>query len=437
MLTINKTQIAFIFAGVFVATLLVLMLLVSIFEHRQEERLKYLKLVEIPRNEPDHSKWRINFPREHDSFMKTLKTAELNKYSKWGRYGGSENFSKLQTHFELKRMFAGYPFSVEYTEERGHMYSFIDMFSTKRLGDKKPGACLHCHAGAVFTVIGNMGAEKFYGSLVKDIVKQYSWTHSITCADCHDAETMDLQVTRPGFKEAMQRKGVDLSKATRQEMRAYVCCQCHVEYYFRKGDNYLIYPWDRGFNIDDIEAYYDGIDFYDWVHEESKTQMLKMQHPECELWSTGIHARAKVTCADCHMPYRREGAVKITDHWVQSPLLNLNNACLICHRETEEEMRSRVFEIQDKTHALLTRSEKAILSAIDTIREAMNASVTDDALHEARKLHRKAQMRWDFISSENSMGFHSPQEAARILADSIDYARQAQISAYKAMFKKP
>jgi len=55
--------------------------------------------------------------------------------------------------------------------------------------------------------------------------------------------------------------------------------------------------------------------------------------------------------------------------------------------------------------------------------------VADKRLTEALQLHRSAQLRWDFISSENSTGFHSPQEAARILTEAIDLARQAELKA--------
>jgi nitrite reductase (cytochrome c-552) len=48
-------------------------------------------------------------------------------------------------------------------------------------------------------------------------------------------------------------------------------------------------------------------------------------------------------------------------------------------------------------------------------------------LQAARALQRKAQWRLDFVSAENSMGFHAPQEAARILAEAIDYARQGEL----------
>ena len=80
-------------------------------------------------------------------------------------------------------------------------------------------------------------------------------------------------------------------------------------------------------NIDNISAYYEEIGFKDWTHKDTGAPMLKIQHPEFEMWSSGIHARSGVACADCHMPYMRDGAVKVSDHWLRSPLDNVNQAC--------------------------------------------------------------------------------------------------------------
>ena len=55
-----------------------------------------------------------------------------------------------------------------------------------------------------------------------------------------------------------------------------------------------------------------------------------------------------------------------------------------------------------------------------------------DRLAEARNLHREAQLRWDFVAAENSMGFHNPEEALRILAKATDLARQAELKAVLA-----
>ncbi len=408
-------------------------LLVTIATRQQEARQTYLQIVEIKDDEPDPAVWGRNFPNEYEAHLKTMKTSELIRYSDYGRYGGSEAFSKLDRSPDLKTIFAGSAFSVEYKEERGHLWALKDVNETARLGDKKPGTCMTCKSSDVPRLMRTLGAAQFYNTPMKDLVAQNGIKHPIACADCHDARTMALRITRPAFSEAMQRRGIDVSKASRQEMRTYVCAQCHVEYYWLgKGNFYLTFPWDQGLKIENIEAYYDGIKFADYEHKITRAPMVKMQHPEFELWSTGNHARSGVTCADCHMPYRRTGAVKVTDHWVRTPLANIQNTCMTCHRQSEAEMRGRILEAQARTYQLLTQAEKAITDAIRAIETAMAELVTDEALAEARALHRKAQMRWDFISAENSMGFHSPQESVRILGDAIDLARRAEIAALKA-----
>ena len=187
-----------------------------------------------------------------------------------------------------------------------------------------------------------------------------------------------------------------------------------------------------GMRVDDIEAHYDRYGFKDWTHAETGAPMIKIQHPEFELASTGIHARSGVACADCHMPFIREGGVKISDHWIRSPLVNLNNACQTCHKQSEEHLRDRVLTIQNRTAGLLKSAEAALIDAIDAIKAAQEAGVADAGLEQARQLHRKASLRWDFVASENSTGFHSPQESARILADAINFARQAQLEAERA-----
>lgn len=432
----NKTKLALILVVVVMLTVLVVAFLVKIVERKQEAKLVFFKIVEIADDEPDPSVWGKNFPSHYEAHLKTTKTSELIKYSHYGRYGGSENFSRLDKYPGLIRLFAGYPFSVDYREDRGHMQALADMLASKRLGDKKPGACMTCKSSQVPKLIKEMGADKFYATPVKELVSKYDIKQSISCADCHDAKTQALRISRPAFKEAMARRNVDLSKATRQQMRVYVCAQCHVEYYFKGEGKYLTFPWDKGTTIEDIEAYYDELKFKDWEHSETKAPLVKIQHPEFELWSTGIHARSGVSCPDCHMAYKREGAVKITDHWVRSPLINLENACATCHKYSQEELKSRVLEIQDRTYSLLKRAEMAIISAQDAIYNAIKSGVPEKSLEQARKFHRKAFIRFDFISAENSMGFHSPQEAVRILGDSIDYARQAEIEAYKAICAK-
>jgi nitrite reductase (cytochrome c-552) len=204
-----------------------------------------------------------------------------------------------------------------------------------------------------------------------------------------------------------------------------------VEYYFKKEGSLLTYPWAKGLKAEQIEAYYDGVGFTDWTHEETKAPLLKAQHPEFEMWSQGIHARSGVACADCHMPYQRVGAVKVSDHHVRSPLLNISSACQTCHRYPEAELLSRAEGIQDRTKALVVRSERALGDLMDTIVGVRNKKVDEKRLKAAQAMHRKAQWRLDFVAAENSLGFHASTEAARILAESIDYARQGQAAIFK------
>lgn len=276
--------------------------------------------------------------------------------------------------------------------------------------------------------------------------------HPVSCVDCHDAESMALRVNRPGFlngiralaksnyptphlpsierwrKDGRQDQYDPNIHATRQEMRSMVCAQCHVEYYF-KGDKKLVtFPWDKGLKVEQIEAYYDEAGYKDWSHAETGAPALKAQHPEFEMWSQGIHARAGVSCSDCHMPYQREGAIKVSNHHVRSPLLNVAAACQSCHRIPETEIKARALTIQNRNAALLTRGEQALVGLIDALVAAKNAGATDAQLKAARDFQRQSQWRLDYIKAENSMGFHAPQEAARILAEAIDYARQGELA---------
>ena len=261
-------------------------------------------------------------------------------------------------------------------------------------------------------------------------------THPVACIDCHDPKTMQLRVTRPGFMEGIQAlkdsQGVhnyDVNRdATRQEMRSFVCGQCHVEYYFKGPEKRVVYPWANGVKVEQILAYYDAEQFKDWTHADTGAPVLKAQHPEFELWSQGIHARSGVACADCHMPYMREGALKISDHHVRSPLLNINRACQTCHRWPEEELKSRAEAIQERTQKMRNEAMDALVELIADLKAARAANFNPDEVTRAQDFQRKAQFYLDFVEAENSIGFHAPEEALRILGESINFARQGQLA---------
>ncbi len=416
----------------------ILTLLMNIQERKEEAKTRHMEVVELTEETTDPELWGKNYPREYDGYKKTVDTQRT-------RYGGSEAFSKLDADSDWKRIFAGYAFGVDYREERGHAYSLADQKETIRTKEfKQPGACLQCHAGgmkAVYEKVGNGDLQKGFEEVCK-MPLESAWQyvkHPIACIDCHDPKTMDLRVTRPGFLNAIklvkEKEGIKdynpNTMASRQEMRTYVCAQCHVEYYFKGEGKFLTYPWQEGLKVEDIEKYYDAVGHVDWKHAETGAPVLKAQHPEFEMWNQGIHSKSGVACADCHMPYKREGALKITDHHVRSPLLNISRACLQCHHFSEKEMLDRAETIQGRTRALLDRAETALLALIDEIVKAKKAGVSEESLKEVYDLQRKAQWRLDFVSAENSTGFHAPQEAARILAESIDYSRQGQLLAQK------
>jgi nitrite reductase (cytochrome c-552) len=431
-------------------------LLVNILERKQESRSPFFRVVALTDETEDPAVWGKNFPFQYDGYRRTVDMVRT-------RYGGSEavprtpneadprsivSRSRLEEDPRLKTMWAGYAFATDFREERGHAYMLDDQTYTERQKVKaQPGACMHCHA-SVFVPYKKLGD----GDLIRGFEKMNQIpyvearklvTHPVACIDCHEPETMQLRVTRPGFLEGIRAlkayEGVKdydpNTMATRQEMRSFVCGQCHVEYYFRGPEKRLVYPWAKGIKVEEILDYYDEESFQDWTHADTGAAVLKAQHPEFEMWSQGIHARSGVACADCHMPYKREGAFKVSDHHVRSPLLNVNRACQTCHKWPEEELRVRVDTIQERTFKLRGQALEAVVGLIQDLAAARAAGRRDPELATARDLQRHAQFRLDFIEAENSMGFHAPQEAARILAEAIDLARQGQLAVRDSSFR--
>jgi nitrite reductase (cytochrome c-552) len=269
-----------------------------------------------------------------------------------------------------------------------------------------------------------MGVAEFYKGKWKDLGSEI--VNPIGCQDCHDPKTMNLRITRPALIEALQRQGKDINSFSRQEMRSLVCAQCHVEYYFKGEGKYLTFPWDKGFTVEQMEQYYDEANFSDWTHALSRAPMLKAQHPDYELYSTGVHADRNVSCADCHMPYRSEGGVKFTDHHIQSPLNNIENSCTVCHREKTEKLLKNVTDRQDKIVELKRIAEKTLAAAHIEAKTAWDNKATEEEMKPVLKLIRQGQWRWDWMAASNGMGFHSPVEAMRVLGNAIQKGEEAR-----------
>ncbi|MFT3914929.1 MAG: ammonia-forming cytochrome c nitrite reductase subunit c552 [Anaeromyxobacteraceae bacterium] len=518
-------------AGIFALVAVgVAALLVNIAERKSEAKNSFVKLVEVGEDDTDPAKWGTNWPREFDAYKRTSEQTSTKYGGAVGTAEGEFSPQKSARDPWLKRVFAGYLFAVDYRDRRGHAFMLTDQEQTKRnipAEGKQSGNCLHCH-GSIMPLYKKLGkeaapnapeADQIQAGLAKVGEMSY-WdahkalealgggkAHPVSCVDCHDPKSMEIRVTRPGFIAGIQklaasdaavphlpsierwRKG-DKAKAydpnldgTRQEKRSFVCGQCHVEYFCGKGTT-IFFPWAKGLKVEDMEAQYDATlikdkRFKDWTHAETGFEVLKAQHPEFEMWSQGVHARSGVACADCHMPYKREGAQKISEHWVRSPLLQINRSCAGCHPYGDDEIKARVEGIQDRHFALMSRAGTAAVAMIDAIvavrkpyddkaRETavakakatleaneayqkapkeeqdkkMGAEVKanllaawrtevekNPALKELEELQRAAQWRLDLVAAENSMGFHAPQEMARILGESIDLSRQAQVKA--------
>jgi len=413
--------------------------------------------------------WGKQYPKHVEMYM------EMKDMTKPTEYGGNVPYSKLIRFPQLQELWAGYAFSHDFNEERGHYYTQLDQFETGRndkeflhsKGAKKfkgqPGACMNCHSGWVPETIRELGWENFNRTPYWDIVAHLEKKHGdsmdgsklgSTCADCHAPDDMSLRVTRPAYINAMAIRGYEKDekyglKATQKEMKNHVCQQCHVEYYFLGKDKVLTFPWanwpkDKPFKIEMLESYYDtmkenGQFPQDWTHKTTKAPMLKMQHPEAEMTSSGRHTRDGIDCVDCHMPKVDKDGEQLTDHNLDSPLNDMR-PCVSCHEKTEGEMRKWVANVQRHTAGELNRAEMAILALINDIKHVRTELAKNDkfknikeqeaaiseAIYPALDMHRRASMRWDFVAAENSTGVHSPREAWRVLADAEKNAREGQ-----------
>jgi len=428
----------------------------------------------------DPAEWGKLFPAQYADYLRASEHTGT-------RYGGGGDGaiarSRLEENPRLKILFAGYAFGADYRARRGHAYMLTDQRETLRVQApfNQSGACLQCHSSNV-TVYRNQGIiDGAPGSLSDPLISRNGYaqlqrgfekvgkmpfeeatklvSHPLACIDCHDPKTMKLRVTRPAFIQgirAFASSGATAAlfpsiekwragnraepydpndTASKQEMRSFVCGQCHAEY-GHGAEITLFYPWNNGLKGDDIESYYNSYKmpderiFSDWKHEESGAEVLKAQHPEFELWSQGIHSRDGVSCADCHMQTRKEGENQISDHWIKSPLLGKLETCRNCHQSTAEEVRTEVEDIQERTNRMLRRAEESVVDLIREIVAARAAGYEENQLLEAQEFQRGAQWRVDFIGSENSMGVHASGEAFRLLTEAMDLAARGRTAVY-------
>lgn len=303
-------------------------LLITIFEHKQEAKSPFAQTVQLTDTTYDPAVWGENFPIEYEQYKKTAEDTDGDFVKVDPTADDPREYhtiSRIDSETRAQKMWRGYAFAVDYDEPRGHEWALQDQRYTERTAArfKQPGTCLNCHASMpqVYDELGDGDRQAGFDAL-NAMSYDDAYEHassSIACIDCHDPQTMELKITRPAFMEGIRQakaaEGIadyDVNRdATNQEMRTYVCAQCHVEYYFAGEGKTLTFPWKNGLTVYDEMNYYDEVGWTDFTHEESGAPVLKAQHPDFETWSQGIHAANGVTCADCHMSYNREGAAKV------------------------------------------------------------------------------------------------------------------------------
>lgn len=418
---------------VVVASVLIMVPLLLMAFSIRENKAEQQAINAVPQIKPFESRsseYAKYFPRQYDSYMRTRKSDEIKDV--------------LKEDSGLIVVWAGYGFAKDYNAPRGHYYALEDNINTLRTGaptDKESGpmptACWTCKSPDVPRLINEKGENGFFtGKWAKfgdEVV------NTIGCADCHDNETMKLKVTRDYLKRAVDAEGsVRFADASHQDMRSLVCAQCHAEYYFNptkwtapdgaeKTAQVVTFPWSKGLSAEAMEQYYDEIQFADWKHALSKTPMLKAQHPCYETFKTGIHGQNNLACADCHMPYVREGGVKYSNHQVGSPLENAANTCLNCHSGTEAEFKAKVTRKLERKNELARTAVDVLAKAHLEAAKAWELGATEEEMKPVLTDIRHGQWRWDFAIAAHGAFFHAPEETLRVLGSAINKAQDARL----------
>lgn len=411
--------------------------LVASINEKKEEKEALMSMPKVDKLETKNEEFRKHYPREYDSWKQTKKSDEIE--------------DMLKKYPELVVLWAGYGFAKDYNAPRGHFYAIEDNRNTLRTGaptDEKTGpmptACWTCKSPDVVRVMKEEGEDEYFtGKWAKygsEII------NPIGCIDCHDPKTMELQVNRKYLDEGLKAQGDEnipnLEEATQQDMRTMVCAQCHSEYYFKKTPlangkmaAVVTFPWGEGTKVEDMEKYYDNMEFKDWTHKISKTPMLKAQHPGYEMWKTGAHGKNNVSCVDCHMPYTQEGSIKYTDHHISNPLENMDKSCMNCHRTSEKSLLDNIAEKRARKDELHKKTMQQLVAAHFEAGKAWEVGATEAEMKPILRDIRHAQWRWDYAVASHPAFFHAPEETLRVLGTALEKAGNARIKLAKVLAK--
>jgi nitrite reductase (cytochrome c-552) len=407
----------------------------------------------IADGELNPANWGKVYPLEYDSWAQTKDPRPVGK-SKYKKGFDTDMvvYDKLSEFPYMPLLFNGWGFGIEYNEPRGHHYMLTDQLDVDPSRVKAGGVCLTCKSPAVPRLKEELGKSYFsdpyldvYAKIPKDIQNL-----GAGCSDCHDNKSMSLQVSRWTLKEGLTNIGKDPEKITRQESRSLVCAQCHVSYIIPKDKDMhstgVFFPWqgskEGNISIENIiKVMRSDPSYGEWKQDVTGFKVAFIRHPEYEFFSNGsVHSRAGVACADCHMPYTKVGASKISDHNVMSPLKNNAKACQQCHAETQEWLTQQVYAIQDRTVSLMNRSGYGVavtakLFQIAHKAQAEGKQIDQESYNRAKDLYLEAFYRVVFIGAENSIGFHNPSEAGRVCGDAVAMASKAEALLRQALVK--
>jgi len=403
-----------------------------------------VKPVKIEAGEINPEVWGKNYPAEYELWKKTEEPTDAGK-SKYKRGFDADRitYDKLAEFPYMALLFNGWGFGVEYNEPRGHAYMVRDQLEVDPSRIKAGGVCLTCKTPYAPKLAKEMNLEYFKTPYKEVLAKipDHDRTLGVACIDCHDEKDASLRISREfTLGQALKDMKVDTAKLTRQDMRSLVCAQCHVTYNIPKDKDMksvgVFFPWQGStwgnITIENIIKKIKSDPSYgEWKQNVTGFKMGFIRHPEFELFSNNsVHWKAGAACADCHMPYTKVGSRKASDHRVMSPLKSDMKACTQCHAETAEWLRGQVFAIQDRTVSLMLRSGYAtatVAKLFEMTHKAQEAGKKiDQALYDkAKDYYDEAFYRVVFVGAENSIGFHNPTEALRILGDATAFAMRA------------
>ena len=411
----------------------------------QKPKPQPVKTVQIPDGEVDPEVWGKAYPAEYELWKKTEEPtpAGKSKYKK-GFDADRVTYDKLSEFPYMALLFNGWGFGVEYNEPRGHAYMLRDQLEVDPSRVKAGGACLTCKTPYAPKLAKEKGIEYFS----KPYLEVLNWIPEkhrklgVACIDCHDNKDMSLKLSRDfTLIKALQVMGADPAKLSRQELRSAVCAQCHVTYIVQKNPEMhsvdVIFPWEGSkygnITVENIiKKIRSDAAYGEWKQTVTGFKLGFIRHPEYELFSNNsVHWKAGAACADCHMPYTIVGASKVSDHRVESPLKNDLKACQQCHTESLDWLKDQVTTIQDRTVSLMLRSGYATATVAKLFEMAHKAQAEgkqiDKALYDkAKDFYEEAFYRGVYVGAENSVGFHNPTEAARILGDATAFAGKAE-----------